>query len=201
MRLIGITGSSGSGKSTVADYFARLGYTVIDGDAISRQLATPGSGYVNALVQAFGPDICDPAGALCRRAMGELAFSTPQGQKKLTAVTTPFILEEVRRRMAECEARGEQLAFLDGAVILGTPFAKLCEQVIAVLADPQTQVDRIARRDHISPKAAAERLARQWPNETMQQAASCCIFNTSDKEELLCKAKKTLEKILSETTG
>ena len=90
MRLIGITGSSGSGKSTVADFYARCGYTVIDGDGVSRELAVPGSAYVAALVKAFGPDICDENGALDRRAMGAIAFSCPENQKKLTQVTTPL---------------------------------------------------------------------------------------------------------------
>ena len=197
MRLIGITGSSGSGKSTVADFYTRCGYTVIDGDGVSRELAVPGSAYVAALVKAFGPDICDENGALDRRAMGAIAFSCPENQKKLTQVTTPLILDEVRRRMALCESKGEQLAFLDGAIILGGPFQPLCEKVIAVLADRETQISRIAARDGISRQGAQERLARQWSNEQMAEKADICIYNTSTVEELLCEA----EKILNELTG
>lgn len=198
MRLIGITGSSGSGKSTVAEFFARCGYTVIDGDGISRELAVPGSAYVAALVNAFGPGICDETGALDRRAMGAVAFSCPENQKKLTAVTTPLILDEVRHRMAVCAERGERLAFLDGAIILGGPFQPLCEKVIAVLTDRETQLSRIAARDGISRQGAEERLSRQWTNEQMAAAADICLYNTSTKEELLCRANEILNELINE---
>lgn len=195
MDLIGITGSSGSGKSTVADYYASQGYTVIDGDAISRTLAVPGSDYTHALQKEFGADICDENGNLRRRAMAQRAFSTQAAQRRLTAVTTPLILAEVKRRAGVCAAAGEQLVFLDGALILGTPFAALCRKVIVVLADRQTQLARIAARDGVALAAAADRLARQWDNERLQKEADICIYNLTDKEELLCRAKEILEQL------
>ena len=69
MKVIGITGTSGSGKSTLSSWLAAQGYPVIDGDAVSRELAVPGSPYVAALVREFGPEICDAAGNLQRRAL------------------------------------------------------------------------------------------------------------------------------------
>lgn len=201
MQLIGITGSSGSGKSTVADYYAAQGYTVIDGDAVSRQLAVPGSAYIYALQREFGADLCDEQGRLLRRAMAERAFATPEGQQRLTRVTAPLILEEVKRRVSQCEARGEQLAFLDGALILDTPFADLCRCVIAVLADRSAQVLRICERDGVARQAAEDRLSRQWSNEQMRQKADICIYNLTDKEELLCTAKRILEQLKNGAGG
>ena len=197
MQFIGITGSSGSGKSTVANYYASLGYTVIDGDGISRQLAVPGSEYGKALAEAFGPDICDETGALCRRRLGRIAFESEEGRQKLTRVTTPLILAEVQRQKKACADRGEKLAFLDGAIILGTPFQSLCDQVIVVLADRKTQLARIAQRDQISLEEASQRLDRQWTNEQMAQAADLCLQNRSEREALLCKAKEILDMMKS----
>lgn len=197
MKVIGITGSSGSGKSTVAAHYAALGYPVIDGDGISRELAVPGSAYVHALQQAFGEDICDASGALERRVMGERAFATEEGQQRLTKVTTPLIYAEIDRRIAAYRAAGKPLVFLDGALIIGTPFASFCDEIIAVLADPETQLARITLRDGVSREAAANRLARQPHNQAMQQGATHCLWNLTNKEDLICKAEKLLKTKLS----
>lgn len=201
MKVIGITGSSGSGKSTVAAHYASLGYRVIDGDGISRELAVPGSPYVQALQREFGDDICDASGALERRVMGERAFATAEGQRRLTRVTTPLIYEEIRRRIESCRAAGAVLVFLDGALIIGTPFAAFCDEIIAVLAEPETQLARIMARDGVSRAAAENRLARQPQNPVLQQGATHCLWNLTNKEDLICKAEKLLENLISSPTG
>lgn len=195
MRLIGITGSSGSGKSTVSDYYASLGYTVIDGDGISRQLAVPGSAYVQALCQEFGKDICDENGYLQRRKMAQIAFADKAAQKRLTEITAPLIMQEVCRQIKACAEKGQLMAFLDGALILGTPFADLCDKIIAVLANREVQIERIMARDGVEKHTAIDRLDRQWSNLQMEKSADICIYNTQDKEELLCTAKKILSEL------
>ena len=201
MKVIGITGSSGSGKSTVAAHYAALGYPVIDGDGISRELAVPGSPYVKALQQEFGEDICDACGALERRVMVERAFATQEGQRRLTKVTTPLIYAEIQRRIERYRADGETLVFLDGALIIGTPFAAFCDEIIAVLAEPETQIARIVARDKVSKKAAANRLARQPNNQVLQQGATHCLWNLTNKEDLICKAEKLLERPINNLTS
>ncbi|MEG1932806.1 MAG: dephospho-CoA kinase [Pygmaiobacter sp.] len=195
MKVVGITGSSGSGKSTVAAYYASLGYPVIDGDAISRELAVPQSAYVAALCREFGEDLCDENGVLLRRQLAARAFSTDAGQKRLSAVTTPLIFAEIERRIKAYDEQGTPLVFLDGALIVGTPFAALCDRVLAVLAAPQMQLQRIMDRDGISRDAALERLSRQPDNNTMQAGVNDCLWNLSDREELLCKANELLQKL------
>ncbi len=195
MKTVAITGNSGSGKTTVSRWLAQQGYVVIDGDAVTRDLAQPGSPYVQALVREFGPDILDEQGNLLRRKLAERAFATPGGTLRLTDATTPLIYKEIERRLQQAAQQGSALAFVDGAVIVDTPFEQLCDQIVAVLADAAAQAVRIAERDGISLKAANMRIARQTPPKRLRQRADFVLENNGEKQELIEKMQLLLNKL------
>lgn len=195
MKTVAITGNSGSGKTTVSRWLARQGYVVIDGDAVTRDLAQPGSPYVQALVRQFGPDILDKEGNLLRRKVAERAFATPAAIRQLTEATTPLIYKEIERRIHEAAEQGSTLVFIDGALIVDTPFERLCDQIIAVLSDAALQAARIAERDGISLKAAKIRIARQTPPERLRQRADFVLENNGEKQELTEKMQLLLNKL------
>ena len=195
MKTVAITGNSGSGKTTVSHWLAQQGYVVIDGDAVTRDLAQPGSPYVAALVQQFGADILDEYGALLRRKLAEKAFATPTGYRQLTDVTTPLIYEEIKRRIKTAARQGNAIVFVDGALIVDTPFEPLFDQIVAVVADTAAQVDRIVQRDRISLQMAKTRIARQTPPSRLRQRADFVLENDGDKQELIEKMQLLLNKL------
>lgn len=195
MKVVGITGTSGSGKSTVCGWLTEWGYTVLDGDAISRELAVPGSRYLRELVEEFGPQICDTNGALLRRELGERIFADPTAHRRLTEITTPLILEELRRRLREAENRGERCVFLDGALIIDTPYAQLCTIIIAVIGDREQQIHRIMQRDKITRNAAQDRLDRQTSADFLRRHADYVLENVGTLDQLRQKTKQLLERI------
>lgn len=195
MKTVAITGNSGSGKTTVSRWLAQQGYVVIDGDAVTRDLAQPGSPYVQALVRQFGPDILDEQGNLLRRKVAERAFATPGATRQLTDATTPLIYKEIERRIHEAARQGSTLVFVDGALIVDTPFEQLCDQIIAVLSDAALQAARIAQRDGISAEAAKIRVARQTPPERLRQRADFVLENNGEKQELTEKMQLLLNKL------
>lgn len=195
MKVIGITGTSGSGKSTVSSWLRERGYPVFDGDEVSRELAFPGSPYVQALTAEFGPEICDEHGALQRRALGLRVFADPHGLQRLTEITTPLILTELRRRIEKAKTQGHPIAFLDGALIIDTPFETLCDKILLVEADHDGQIARIAARDGISPEAARQRLDSQQPAETLRLRADYRIENRGTLEELCDQTRQILKMI------
>ena len=201
MKLIGITGTSGGGKSTVAAWLAAQGYPVLDGDAVSRQLAVPGSEYIRVLEQEFGPGLCDAGGNLLRRQLGQRVFAMEGGQKRLTRVTLPLIEREIRRQLDLLQKQGIPLAFLDGALIFDTPFEPLCDKIIAVLCDPQQQAQRIVQRDGISLQQAQQRLQRQPPPEMLRRRADLVLENNGTKRQLLQDAGQLLERLKEKTNG
>ena len=116
--VVGLTGRSGCGKSSVSAWLAGQGIPCIDADGISREILQPGSGCLPLLQNAFGSDIVDNSGALRRRLLADRAFATPEGTRALTEITHPEILARIRSRVAEARAAGAEFCFVDGAVIV-----------------------------------------------------------------------------------
>ena len=195
MKVIGITGTSGSGKSTVCSWLTEWGYTVLDGDAISRELAVPNSRYLQELKKEFGEEICDENGVLLRRKLGERIFADPKAHRRLTEITTPLILAELRRRIEAARRQGFSVVFLDGALIIDTPFEALCDKILLVEGDRAGQIERIARRDGISLDAARQRLDSQQSSEKLRRRADYLLENRGTLEELRGKTEQILKTI------
>ena len=134
MQIIGITGRSGCGKSTLTDSIRAAGFRCVDADQVAREVLLPGSPCIVQLQQEFGADIVDEAGQVRRRLLADRAFATPQGTARLTAITQPEIYHRLDLAMAEARQAGEKLFFVDGAVIVGTPFQKRCSASVRGMA-------------------------------------------------------------------
>lgn len=199
MRVVGITGRSGCGKSTVTSWLAAQGYPCVDADAVAREVLAPGSPEAESLLsllqKQFGCDIVDSGGALRRRLLADRAFATPQGTQALSAITHPAILARVRRAIAEARAAGERLLFLDGAAIVGTPFQELCDVLIVITAPEAECIRRICARDGIDETSARRRLAAQAPESVLCAAADHCLKNNSTPQVLLQQAADLLAKL------
>ena len=127
MKIVGITGRSGCGKSTLTDLIRREGYPCVDADQISREVLQPGSPCLGQLQAVFGADILDAAGVLRRRLLADRAFATAEGTARLTAITQPEIYRRLDQAIDRAQAAGQRLFFVDGAVIIGTPFEARCD--------------------------------------------------------------------------
>lgn len=201
MKIIGITGRSGCGKSSATNFLAAQGYPCIDADRIARDVLLPGSDCLAQLRACFGQDIVELDGTLKRRLLADRAFATQEGTKRLTAITQPEILRRIEKRLAEAAKAGAALAFVDGAVIVGTPFENRCDALILITAPYETSVQRICARDGISPEMARRRLDAQTPLETLQAAATVEIVNDGTVVQLEDKVKAYLISLGKEEHG
>lgn len=197
-RIVAVTGRSGSGKSTVAAWYAKNGYPVLDGDAISRQVTQPGSPCLSALAHAFGADILDENGELRRRKLAARAFADEASTRCLTDITHPAIIDTLLQKARAFFDAGHPIVFVDGAVIIGEAFEPYCDRIIVVTAPEKAAIQRICSRDAITPEAAKKRLAAQMSQEEMEAAADYCIANTGTKEQLQQKAQQVLDALLAE---
>ena len=198
MQIIGITGRSGCGKSTLTDSIRTAGFRCVDADQVAREVLLPGSPCIVQLQQEFGADIVDEAGQVRRRLLADRAFATPQGTARLTAITQPEIYHRLDLAMAEARQAGEKLFFVDGAVIVGTPFQKRCSHLVLVAAPYETSVQRICARDGIAPEMARRRLDAQLPENVLRAAADFVIENDGTLQRLSrqWKMDETFFKIL-----
>ena len=200
MITLGITGRSGCGKSTVTAVFAAHGVPLVDADQISREILLPGSPLLPVLAQRFGADILYADGSLNRRLLADRAFATPEGTAALTDITQPEILRRIDAALDEARQGGADLAFVDGAVIVGTPFEARCDALILVTAPYETSVARICARDGIAPEMARRRLDAQTPLETLRAAATAELVNDSTPDALREKLQSVLNGLEKEGT-
>ena len=201
MKIIGITGRSGCGKSSATNFLREQGYPCIDADLVAREVLLPGSACIPQLQALFGADIVDEHGQVRRRLLADRAFATPEGTAALTGVTQPEILRRIDAALAKAEAAGAKLAFVDGAVIVGTPFEAKCDALLLVTAPYDTSVARICARDGIAPEMARRRLDAQTPLETLRAAATAELVNDGTPEQLRQKLQLLLRELEKEEHG
>lgn len=199
--IVGITGRSGSGKSSLLDYYLSLGYPGVDGDQVSRHVCEKDSACLRELVAAFGEDILAGDGTLRRGKLAVKAFATPESNQKLVEITHPHIQWECERMEQTARLSGAKLFFIDGAMIVGNPFEGHIDRLIVVKSDPRLALSRIILRDGISKQAAHNRLDNQLSEEELVAAADYVIDNNGSAETLRQKADEVLEALLREVEG
>ncbi len=192
MKTIGITGRSGCGKSTVSAYLTKLGYPLADTDQIAREIMEPDSPCLRQLADAFGNDILNEDGSLQRHLLANRAFATPEGTKLLTSITHPEILRRTLALRDSAEKNGASLFFMDGAVLVGSIFEAYCDTLILVTAPFSVSVERICRRDGISPEMAQRRLNAQTPEGELRKKASYILENDHTTEDLIQQVQNLL---------
>ena len=161
MLIIGLTGKTGAGKTTVASYLKEKGCYIIDGDIIARQITEKGSDVLPVLQKAFGDDILDENGELIRKRLAERAFSSKENTALLNSITHPAITQRFKSELAKAETQGYKTAVIDAAALLESSGKDLCRKIIVVHADKETRLDRILKRDGITTEQAITRINAQ----------------------------------------
>jgi len=174
--VIGLTGQTGAGKSTVAAMLAERGYCVINADEVARSVMKPGSPVLAALAEAFGQAVIMPDGSLDRAALAKAAFASREATKKLNAVTHPPIDIEIRKRIRAAARQGAGAVVLDAAALLESPSAKRCDYIAVVCAQEPLRLERIIKRDGLTPEQARRRVGAQMPAIEYLLAADIIIM-------------------------
>ena len=187
MIIIGLTGPTGAGKSSLTPVAEKLGFKVIDCDKTARQAVEKGTEGLVALVNTFGEDILFSDGSLNRKALAQKAFSIPQNTELLNKILLPFITELV---LKECE--GDKV-LLDAPTLFESGLNEKCTATVGVLADRETRIERIKNRDNLSEDEALTRINAGKTDEFYKQNADFVIYNNGETEEF----QKEFEVILS----
>jgi dephospho-CoA kinase len=181
IKLVGLTGGIGSGKSTVARMLRERGIPVIDADAIARQVVEPGWPAHGEIAAAW-PEVMDADGRIDRKKLGAIVFSDPTSQARLEAITHPRIREQVAMQAAALEATGHRLAFLEAALLVETGFYKQLGGLVVVSSGQDTQVERVMARDACTRESALARIRAQRPLADKVRVADHVIDNDGDIE-------------------
>lgn len=190
--IIGLTGSSGSGKSVAAEFFAEKGFFIIDFDRISREICNPGEPCLMELTEHFGCDIIDSEGSLRRKKLGEIVFSDKEKLSLLNSITHRYILQKSDILKEQNKHRN---IVMDAPLLFEADLDKQCDYVISILSDTEVQIQRIMERDGISRETATSRIASQHNREYFEEKSDFCVYNNSTRQEFISKLEKLLEDI------
>ncbi len=181
--IIGLTGSIGTGKSTIANKFSDLDIPIVDADLIAREVVEPGKEAYKDIVATFGEEILQHNQTLDRKALGKIVFNDESKRKQLNAIIHPAIRKEMLRQRDEWVQRGKECVVLDIPLLYESGLTHYVDKVIVVYVDPDVQLHRIIARDESTEEEAKSRINSQMPIKEKAEKADAVIDNNGSKEE------------------
>ena len=176
--VIGLTGQTGAGKTTVGKKLENLGYHIIDTDILARK-AVENPEVIGALCKEFGEDIVVD-GILDRRETARRAFASPEGRNMLNAITHPEITRLTVEEIHKAQKNGAKAAVIDAALLFESCMTALCTKTVSVVAKKEIRLERIMTRDGISESDALLRMNAQPDEEYYREKADIVIENNNN---------------------
>lgn len=192
MKILGLTGGSGTGKSAACTAFARLGCGVIDADATYRTLCNTCEPMLKEIQNVFG-DVFSTDRKLDRKKLGAIVFADAQKLQQLNAITHPYIRQAARDAFAAYSKRGCLLCIYDAPVLFEGQMETLCDKTCAVLAARNTRIARIVARDAITEEYAALRIDAQKDDAFYRERCDYIVQNDADLDTLYTQVRKIYE--------
>lgn len=194
MKIIGLTGGIGSGKSTVSGYLREKGFFVIDADQVARDIMEPGMPTLSRLAKAFGSGIIDENGALKRKELAVIAFSSDENKAKLDEITHGDIKNRIEELIEECRQKDEKICFLDVPLLFEVGLDEKCDFVWVVTANMEKRIERVVARDNTTRQDVEARIRCQMSDEEKIEKSDDVIDNSHSLDALHKDIERLLEK-------
>lgn len=179
-KIVGLTGSTGSGKSTVANMLIKKGCAVVDADLLSREITKKNSPCLKVLSAEFGSDILNADGTLNRQILAEKAFASQDKVELLNSLTHPFIYMLAIKRIKEYADKGYKIIIFDAPVLFESSGDVLCDITVSVISSTENRISRIMSRDSITKPQAMQRINVQKQDEYYISKSDIIIENNGD---------------------
>lgn len=194
MKIYGLTGGIGSGKSTVSKMLQDLGHIVVDADFLAREVVAPGSFGLRALVQNFGSAIVDDKG-LKRSVLREKIFESEETRLLVERITHPLIQWRAKQEFDFQRSQGRIVIFYDAALIYEKNLVPNYNGVIVVYTTNEVQINRLMSREKISEESAEKILNSQWDLEKKKNMANFVLDNSGTIEETRVQVQALINKL------
>ena len=195
--IIGLTGQTGAGKSTVRDILQSKGAAVIDADSVAHDITDKNLDCIYDIVNRFSCLVLDEKGKINRKALGKRVFSDPKELAALNKIIFPYILDAIEHEVLGYIAKGHENIVIDGATVIESGCAKMCDVLVSVVAEEETRITRIIKRDGISKNDAERRVSAQKPEEFYTENSDFVIKNDSTPAELERGVNSVLKNMLN----
>lgn len=194
MKIIGITGNSGSGKSTISKLISKnYEAKIIDADKIAKEMTKNNGEYLQAIRQAFGNDVIKN-NELDRKKLADIVFLNRAEKEKLDGLTFEYVVEEIKKELEVNQNLDYQYIILDVPLLFESKLDKLCDYTIGVIAPKTEKIKRICKRDKLSKEKALQRLNSQ-PNDEFFTKNCNTVINNENKEETIKMVNEIMLKL------
>ena len=195
--IIGITGSIGTGKSTVSNYLISKGYSVVDADKISKGAYNIGSNGYKAILEVFGEEILNSNGEVDRKKIKKIVFDNSNMLQRLNMAIHPIIINEIEKEI-EILLESQNVVFLDAPLLIETELHKKVDKIIVVICDKNEQINRIIKRDKITADMAISIINSQMSIDEKLKFADYIVYNNSTIENLYSQVDEIILEIKKE---
>lgn len=195
--IIGITGSIGTGKSTVSNYLISKGYSVVDADKISKGAYNIGSNGYKAILEVFGEEILNSNGEVDRKKIKKIVFDNSNMLQRLNMAIHPIIINEIEKEI-EMLLESQSVVFLDAPLLIETELHKKVDKIIVVACDKNEQINRIIKRDKITAYMAISIINSQLSIDEKLKFADYVVYNNSTIENLYSQVDEIILEIKKE---
>ncbi len=177
MKIIGLTGLTGAGKSTVAQKLMAYGCYHIDADKVAREVINNNENVKNKLKERFGDDVINEDGTTNRPLLATRAFADEESTNDLNAITHPAVTEEIKSIIKDMEEIGYRGVIIDAIALFESGEDSLCDFTVAVIAPKDIRLQRIMKRDNITEEKALERINAQKDESFFTKKADFVLWN------------------------
>lgn len=201
MIVVGLTGGIATGKSAATSMLRRLGARIVDADELARQIAEPGQGAWQEIVEAFGREFLRADQTIDREKLRKKVFADPQARKRLESITHPRIRALAQQRIQQLAGEGAGPVVYVAPLLFENQGHLWLRPVILVACDAKIQIDRLRKRDGLSEEEACRHLQAQMSLEEKRKLADFVIENNGSLEELEKRVREVWGKITKQATG
>lgn len=196
MRIIGVTGGFGTGKTTVAGFFKRFGVIVLDADKIAHDAISPKGAACKKVLKIFGKKILRKDKEINRRRLGEIVFRNKPLLGRLCGIIHPAVIKDIKEKIkAIKKQRPNAVVILDIPLLVEAGLLDLIDKLIVVKADKRLQISRCRKKTGLSGKDILARIKAQMPIKEKIRVSDFIIDNSGTKKQTKKEVKKLWEKI------
>jgi len=195
VRVIGFTGGIGSGKTTIAEYLAELGATIIDADKVGHEAQEPDTAVWHDLVEAFGEGILTPDRRIDRAKLGPIVFADPTAMSRLNQIMHPRMFDMMKDRIDAFRNDGIKVVVIEAAILIEANWTPLADEVWVATAPESAVLDRLEKQRGMDKEQTLARIRSQLPSEERTKHADVVIQNDGTLEKLKAKVKRLWDRL------